>query len=122
MKIQLVLAFALAGLPAAPSLAQEPQGSPAPRRFDDIRATIPIPDQWHVRRDEEEGVVVYQITREEVVEPGGAFQAGLTLSVTPDVPGRTGLPPSKYAAELLAFAAEEGGEEKTTDSPPFKVL
>lgn len=120
MKIpSLALALMLSALAQA-----RPSEIPAlvEHRLEDVGAVLRAPEAWHQRRDEEEGVVVYQWTREKVEEAGAAFRAGLTLTVTPDVPGRTGLPPSRYAAELLAFAAEEGGQVKTSEQAPFQIL
>jgi hypothetical protein len=78
--------------------------------FEDIAAKARIPEGWHVNRDEEEGVVVYQVSRE---RPGssGEYLAGFTLSMTPDVPGRAGMKPGLYAEDLLSFAIEDGGGE-----------
>lgn len=120
MKIPILFTGIL--LAAFPLHAESPPEPVRTERLEDIRATLQMPEKWHLRRDEEEGVIVYQVTREKLEEAGSAFQAGFTLSVTPDVPGRTGLSPSQYAAELLAFAAEEGGEVKKTESPPFQTL
>lgn len=86
--------------------------------FEDIAVKARIPEGWHINRDEEEGVVVYQVSRE---RPGasGEYHAGFTLSMTPDVPGRAGLKPGLYAQDLLSFAVEDGGGEisKETRGP-----
>ena len=86
--------------------------------FEDIAVKARIPEGWHVSRDEEEGVVVYQVSRE---RPGasGEYHVGFTLSMTHDVPGRAGLQPGRYAEDLLSFAVEDGGGEiaKETRGP-----
>ena len=87
-----------------------------------VKASMQIPEGWHVKEDDEEGVIVYQITREQITEGGGTYSVGLTLSVTPDVPGRAQMSPSKYAAELLAFSVDDGGVVKESRSEPFHTL
>jgi len=83
-----------------------------------VKARILVPEGWHLTEQEEEGVVIYQITRENV-EPGSdTYIAGLTLSVTTKVPERAELSPSKYAAELLA-SAEDANPAVVTKEGPF---
>lgn len=82
------------------------------------KARIQIPDDWHLTEQEEEGVIVYQISRESV-EPGmDNYIAGLTLSVTTKVPERAELSPSKYAAELLS-STEDSNPPKMQQEGPF---
>lgn len=112
-------------LAAAASLVTMRAEEPAfeEKRLDSVKASLLMPVGWHLREDTEEGVSVLQMTREKVAGGSDSFLVGLTLSVTPDVPGRTQLPPSKYAADLLSFAVEDsGGKVVTTDAPPFKTL
>ncbi len=87
-----------------------------------VKASVRIPEAWHVREDNEDGVIVYQISREEISEGGATFLVGFTLTVTPDVPGRAMMAPSKYAAELLSFSVEDGGTVETTLKDPFQIL
>lgn len=87
--------------------AQEPALKELP--LPAAKATIQIPEGWHVREDNEEGVIVYQITREQISPETGTFLVGFTLSITPDVPGRAQMTPSQYARELLSFSVEDGG-------------
>jgi hypothetical protein len=87
-----------------------------------VKASVRIPETWHVREDNEDGVIVYQITREKISEDGATFLVGFTLTVTPDVPGRAMMSPSKYAAELLSFSVEDGGKVDTTLKDPFQIL
>ncbi|MEX1118050.1 MAG: hypothetical protein WEB60_04570, partial [Terrimicrobiaceae bacterium] len=102
--LQALACFLLLGLPA---MAAEPPLKKFPLTA--VKGSLLIPEGWHVKEDNEEGVFVYQISREQLSETGGAYSVGLTLSVTPDVPGRAQMSPSKYAAELLAFSVEDGG-------------
>lgn len=93
------------------------------KRIESIKASLLVPAGWHMREDSEEGVTVTQITREKVSGGNDSFLVGLTLSVTPDVPGRTQTKPSQYAADLLAFSVEDsGGKILTTEAAPMKVL
>lgn len=116
----LLTAFACAALASAvlggdpPALAEQP--------LKEIKAAVKIPEGWHIRTDSDEGVVVYQITREAMDAAEGTFLVGFTLSVTPDVPGRLQVPPSQYAADLLNFSVEEGGTVDSEDKPPFKII
>jgi hypothetical protein len=106
-------------LSASAALAETPlKELPLPA----AKASILIPDGWHVKEDNEEGVIVYLVTREKITETGGTYSVGLTLSVTPDVPGRAQMSPSKYAAELLAFSVEDGGVVQESRSAPFHTL
>lgn len=109
--------FLLLAVPAA--IADTPlKELPLP----EVKASLQIPEGWHVKEDNEEGVYVYQISREKIPDSGGMYSVGLTLSVTPDVPGRAQMSPSKYAAELLAFSVEDGGVVKESQSAPFHTL
>ncbi len=118
--MNILRAFGLLLVSALPVLAADPPLKELP--LSAVKASIQIPEGWHVKEDNEEGVIVYQITREEITEAGGTFSVGLTLSVTPDVPGRAQMSPSKYAAELLAFSVEDGGAVKESKSEPFHTL
>lgn len=107
----LVLATTLA-LAEPPALEKRPLSA--------IKATVKVPTDWQLTESTEDGVVVYQITRE--AKDDSNFSVGMTISVTPDVPGRAQVSPSQYAADLLAFSVEEGGTVETVDRPPFKVI
>lgn len=87
-----------------------------------VKASVRIPEKWHVHEDNEDGVIVYQVSREEISGDGATFIVGFTLTVTPDVPGRAMMAPSKYAAELLSFSVEDGGKVDTTQKDPFQIL
>lgn len=76
-----------------------------------IKGALLLPDGWHIKEETEDGVAVYQITREKVDSSSDTFTDELILSATPKVPERAGMKPSEYAAELLASALEEGGKE-----------
>ncbi|HEY5953746.1 MAG TPA: hypothetical protein VIT18_05230 [Terrimicrobiaceae bacterium] len=85
-----------------------------------IKATILVPEGWNVREESEDGVTVYQITREKAEAEGDPFSAGLILSVTTKVPDRASMKPSEYSNDLLTSAQEEGdgpAVEKTTEGP-----
>jgi len=96
---------------ALPAMAADPPLKELPLTA--VKASMQIPEGWNVKEDNEEGVIVYQISREQVTESGGISSVGLTLSVTPDVPGRAQMSPSKYAAELFITESQ---------SAPFHTL
>jgi hypothetical protein len=101
--------FLLAALAVSTALAQDPvwkeQSLPA------IKASLQLPEGWSIKEETEDGVVVYQITREKLESSSDTFTEELILSTTPKVSERAGMKPSEYAAELLAPALEEGGKE-----------
>ena len=85
-----------------------------------IKAKILLPEGWHIKEQSEDGVTVYQITREKAENEGDIFSAGLILSVTTKVPDRASMKPSEYANDLLSSAQEEGDGaklEKTEEGP-----
>lgn len=104
-------------LTAATAFGQQPalkeQALPA------IKGSILLPDGWHMKEESEDGVTVYQLSREK--EAGEEiFSTGLILSVTTKVPDRASMKPSEYANDLLTSAQEEGDGaklEKTQEGP-----
>lgn len=85
----------------------------AARKLDSIGAAISLPAGWKLTEEVDDGVVV---VRNEGDSP--AF----SITMTPDIPGRAGMKPSEYAAELLAFATDEGGQiTKLHDSAFLKL-
>jgi hypothetical protein len=112
------LGFLLLGLTSLSAADPELKDTPLTA----VKASVKIPADWHLREDNEDGVIVYQVSREKLSESGGSFTVGFTLSVTPDVPGRAQMPPSKYAMELLSFSVEDGGEIHEVKSAPFQTF
>lgn len=92
-----------------------PAGSTAELKA--IKGSIQLPSGWFLREEGEDGLTVYQITREKVESENDPFTAGLIISVTTKVPDRNSMKPSEYAAELLSSTQDEGGGElkKTTE-------
>jgi hypothetical protein len=115
-----ILAAILAACLPQPALAEEPELKE--HHFEQVGVKAHIPAAWHVREDSEDGVVVYQITRERLDGAGAEYAVGLTLSVTPDIPSRAGIKPGQYAGDLLSFAVEDGGTVVREDKPPFSIL
>ena len=111
-----LLTFCLLSLMPALALAEPPVLEERP--LSTIKASVKVPPEWKLTESSEDGVVVYQITR----EAKDGFAAGITISVTPDVPGRAQVSPSQYASDLLSFSVEEGGTVETVAQPPFKVI
>lgn len=119
--------FLILALSAGLARAQEAGPSPAPatREFalPAIKASLQLPEGWYVREQTEDGVTVYQISREKVESENDTFTAGLILSVTPKVPERAEMKPSAYAAELLSSTQEDSTEQlKKTQNGPFETF
>lgn len=90
----------------------------------EIKAKILIPEGWYTKAGSEDGVTVYQISREKTESEDEAFRAGLILSVTNKVPDRASMRPSEYANDLLSSAQEEGDGPKLerTQEGPFQCF
>lgn len=84
-----------------------------------IKGSMQIPDGWFFKEEAEDGVFVYQVSREKA-EEGAQFLAGLTLSVTTKVPERASMKASEYAADLMTPA--DGGKLETSDEGDYKVF
>jgi hypothetical protein len=85
-----------------------------------IKGSILLPDGWNLKEEAEDGVTVYQVSREKGESEEEIFSTGLILSVTTKVPDRASMKPSEYARDLLTSAQEEGGDaklEKTQEGP-----
>jgi hypothetical protein len=89
-----------------------------------IKAKMLVPDGWFMKEESDEGVFVYQISREKAESEGDTFSAGLILSVTTKVPDRASMKPSEYAGDLLSSAQDEGDDAKLqkTEEGPFQIL
>ena len=105
-------------LTSAISFGQQPalkeQSLPA------IKGKMLLPEGWFLKEQSEDGVTVYQITREKAENEGDIFSAGLIFSVTTKVPDRASMKPSEYANDLLTSAQDEGDDaklEKTEEGP-----
>lgn len=72
-----------------------------------IKATVHLPAGWYIREQAEDGVTVYQISREKVESESDPFTVGLILSVTTKVPERAEMKPSAYATELLSATQDD---------------
>lgn len=101
LRLLLLLAatFLLAG-----HLAAEPP-PPAPEGFawvscKPMQGTFLKPRGWHVLEEEKGGTLACFITREKIVPPGG-FDTGVTINLIKDVPAKTNLRPSDYAARYI---------------------
>lgn len=101
MKFPLFILFTAAALFAEQPALKE-------QRLPEIKATISIPEGWFSKEESDDGVTVYQITREKAENEGDPFSAGLILSVTNKVPERASIKPSEYARDLLSAAEDEG--------------
>ena len=109
-------------LTAAMAFGQQPtlkeQALPA------IKGSILLPDGWHLKEESEDGVIVYQMSRDKAESEEEIFSTGLILSVTTKVPDRASVKPSQYAHDLLTSAQEEGegGKLEKTQEGPLESL
>lgn len=114
--------FFLAVLSLASVVAEEP--TVKEQALADIKATCQMPEGWFFSENTEDGVSVYQISKEKPATEGDAPGVGLILSATPKVTERAEMKPSAYAEELLSAAQEESGAKpmQKTDEGPLKCF
>ncbi len=114
--------FLLALLSLATALAEEPAMKDQPLAA--IKGACSLPEGWFFSESTEDGVTVYQISKEKPADEGDTPSEGLILSATPKVNERASMKPSEYATELLSAAAEESGSKETvkTEEGPLKCF
>jgi hypothetical protein len=117
MKHLLLILFTVASVLGEQAVLKE-QALPA------INAKILIPEGWFTKEESDDGVTVYQVSREKAENEEDVFSAGLILSVTNKVPDRASMKPSEYASDLLSSAQDEGDGAKLqrTEEGPFQCL
>ena len=117
MKHLLLILFTIASALGQQAALKE-QALPA------INAKILIPEGWFTKEESDDGVTVYQVSREKAENEEDVFSAGLILSVTNKVPDRASMKPSEYASDLLSSAQDEGDGAKLqrTEEGPFQCL
>ena len=117
MKHLLLILFTIASVLGEQAALKE-QALPA------INAKILIPEGWFTKEESDDGVTVYQVSREKAENEEDVFSAGLILSVTNKVPDRASMKPSEYASDLLSSAQDEGDGAKLqrTEEGPFQCL
>ena len=117
MKHFLLILFTIASVLGEQAALKE-QALPA------INAKILIPEGWFTKEESDDGVTVYQVSREKAENEEDVFSAGLILSVTNKVPERASMKPSEYASDLLSSAQDEGDGAKLqrTEEGPFQCL
>lgn len=93
-----------------------------PQPLATVKGSIALPQGWFVNESTEDGVTVYQISREKVSSQTDTFVAGLILTVTPKVPDRAQLKPSEYAAELLSATIDDTSQLKKTTDGPWQIF
>ena len=109
----LVVVLTAGSVPAQPAALKE-------QSLPEIKAKMLIPEGWFTKGQSEDGVTVYQISREKAESEEDVFSAGLILSVTNKVPDRASMRPSEYASDLLSSAQDEGDGpklERTEEGP-----
>ena len=113
--------------PAAPSASAAPAIQVAAdgkeTALPAIKATVHLPAGWYIREQTEDGITIYQISREKVESESDTFTAGLILSVTTKVPERAEMKPSAYATELLSATQDDPMQPlKKSESGGLQVL
>lgn len=87
----------------------------------EIKGAFLRPNGWQFDTRHEGGDFAYFISREPNVEPDG-FDTGLTINVQTNVPAKTGMQPSEYAAKFLQASSGEMeliGEQFVTRNGPM---
>lgn len=117
MKYLLLAIFSLATV-----MAEEP--AVKEQALADIKATCQMPEGWFFSENTEDGVSVYQISKEKPAAEGETPAVGLILSATPKVTERAEMRPSAYAEELLSAAQDESGAKpmQKTDEGSLKCF
>ncbi len=87
-----------------------------------IKASLGLPSGWFVKEETEDGVVIYQISREKVQGDDGTFIAGLTLTVTPKVQERAEMSASKYAEDLVEAMSDMNHPVIKSEEGPYKIF
>jgi len=115
MKTSLLLAISLTL--AAAAFGQEP--ALKKQELTTIKGSICLPEDWFLKEETDDGVTIYQISREKAEKAGAPFTTGLILTATPKVTERAEMKPSKYALDLLPSGADDGarGMVKTAEGP-----
>jgi len=81
-----------------------------------IKGSVFVPEGWFFKEHTEDGVSVYEVTREKVETDNDTFQAGLILTATPKIPDRASMKPSEYAEQLLT-ASQDTPPAKSQEGP-----
>lgn len=88
--------------------------------LDAIKTSIQAPEGWTFSQEDNDGVLVYQLNRND--SSGQNQTPFMTLTVTTKLPERIGQSPSEYAAALIDMSQEEGAsssaQKSTIDNLP----
>ncbi len=76
------------------------------QRVPEIKGAFLKPTGWHFDTQHEGGDDAYFLSLEPNTSPDG-FDTGMTVNVTRNVPGKTGMAPSQYAAAFIEAGASE---------------
>ena len=112
LRIALLIALAATASPAGEAVLNK-------QDLTTIKGSILLPEGWFLKEDTDDGVTIYQITREKIEKEGDPFTTGLIVTVTPKVTERTEMKPSAYALDLLPSGDDEGAKDtiKTEEGP-----
>lgn len=117
----LFLVFAF-GLRADDQLPFPPSGF-SWQRLAQIKSVLLKPDSWHFKHSKKGQTDGFFITKEDI-DKAGVFKTGLTLNCVRDIPKKSGLSPSSYAAALADAAAKKFQlvERSASKQGPFRAV
>lgn len=87
-----------------------------------IKGSMQIPDGWFVNESTDDGVTVYQFTKEKVESANDTFSTGLILTVTPKVQERAQMKASEYASEMMEATADDPKAIKKSTDGDWQVF
>jgi len=116
LRIAFLIALAATACPAGEAVLNK-------QELTTIKGSILLPEGWFLKEDTDEGVTIYQITREKIEKEGDPFTTGLIVTVTPKITERTEMKPSAYALDLLPSGDDEGAKDMIkTEVGPVKTF
>ncbi len=88
-----------------------------------MKAQFLVPPGWHFLAAEQGGTAACFISKEEIL-PNDGFDTGITINQLKDIPGKRGIPPQQFAAEMAQHLSAAGGsrevlKEGTKKGTPF---
>lgn len=75
-------------------------------RCNEIKGAFLMPMGWYFKKGQQGDTLGYFITKENI-EENGEFLTGLTINVIPNIPKKSGMAPSDYAASFIKTAVSE---------------
>jgi hypothetical protein len=124
MKVVIALAIAtFATYSYAEDKLPEPPDGYAWQKLSPIKSYVLKPDGWFFKESKKGETDGFFVTKEDI-NKAGSFKTGLTVNRIPDIPKKSGLKPSDYAAGLaVAAAAQHKLKDKGAwEKGPFKSV